>query len=459
MRAIIIILLSIVVFSSIIFANQSYGESRTCKSGFELILKATTEKPVCVKPSTAEKLVLRGWGIMPTNHVTPVENKTPKQSEPTEITSTNLIESNNQFAMDFYSQIKDDEENIFFSPWSISTAFALVYEGAKGTTADETQNVFRFLKDKQEQRSSFKSINDNLNEKDSSYKLLVANALWIAEGFQPFVEYVDNAKTFYDSEVSNVDFITDQGVNTINKWVKEKTEEKIQKLFPLGSTNQNTLLIITNAIYFNGTWANQFEEKNTIDEDFLVSPDNVVTAPMMKLYDTKFNYSQNEQLQIIELPYDGNKLSMFILLPNDADGLESIEESLSLENLTQLQSELGETSLDVVQIPKFILETDYDLKEKLSNLGVHSAFDPGDADFSGIAQVKPLYIQAAVHKAYVDVNEVGTEAAAATGIQVGTTSARTSPLIFKADHPFIFLIQDHETGNILFLGRIINPTE
>ena len=191
----------------------------------------------------------------------------------------------------------------------------------------------------------------------------------------------------------------------------------------------------------------------------MVSPDNVVTAPMMKLYDTKFNYSQNEQLQIIELPYDGNKLSMFILLPNDADGLESIEESLSLENLAQLQSELGETSLDVVQIPKFILETDYDLKEKLSNLGVHSAFDPGDADFSGIAQVKPLYIQAAVHKAYVDVNEVGTEAAAATGIQVGTTSAGPPPLIFKADHPFIFLIQDHETGNILFLGRIINPTE
>jgi len=185
---------------------------------------------------------------------------------------------------------------------------------------------------------------------------------------------------------------------------------------------------------------------------------NVVSAPMMKLFDTKFNYSQNEQVQIIELPYEGDKLSMLILLPSDVDGLKSLEEALSLEKLIQWKSELGETNLDLVQIPKFTLETNYGLTEKLINLGLHSAFEPAEADFTGIAEIKPLYIQSAVHKAYVDVNEVGTEAAAVTAIGIGTTSSiGPPPLIFKADHPFIFIIQDNETGNILFIGRVVDP--
>ena len=439
------IIISLVLFS-VIGISESFAKE--CDAGRELIIKSSNGNPACVTPATAQKLVERGWGFIPEISLVPIQTN-----------SENVILANNQFTIDFYSEIKDTKENIFFSPWSISTAFAIAYEGARGTTADEIQQVFGFPADDEQRRSEFKSINDDLNEKDAKYKLRVANALWLAEKFQPLQEYVDTAKNYYDSEVNNVDFISDEGANIINDWAKLKTENKIPMIIPPGSTDELTLLIITNAIYFNGTWTTQFDEKNTRDEDFKMDSVNVVTAPMMKLFDTKFNYSQNEQVQIIELPYEGDKLSMLILLPSDVNGLKSLEESLSLESLIQWKSELSETDLDLVQIPKFTLETKYDLSEKLINLGLHSAFDPSEADFSGIAEIKPLYIQSAVHKAFVDVNEVGTEAAAVTAIKMGTTSIGPPPLIFKADHPFIFLIQDKETNQILFFGRVVNPIE
>jgi len=310
------------VLLSVIGISESFAQE--CDLGWELIIKSSNGNPACVTPATAQKLVERGWGFIPEISLVPIQTN-----------SENVILANNQFTIDFYSEIKDTKENIFFSPWSISTAFAIAYEGARETTADEIQQVFGFPADDEQRRSEFKSINDDLNEKDAKYKLRVANALWLAEKFQPLQEYVDTAKNYYDSEVNNVDFISDEGINIINDWAKLKTENKIPLIIPPGSTDEFTRLIITNAIYFNGTWTTQFDEKNTRDEDFKVDSVNVVTAPMMKLFDTKFNYSQNEQVQIIELPYEGDKLSMLILLPSDVDGLKSLEEALSLEKLIQ----------------------------------------------------------------------------------------------------------------------------
>ncbi len=419
----------------------------TCKQGFDLIIKKNYNSPACVRPSTAEKLILRGWGI-PTDTASMVE-----------IEPSNIVDSTNRFARDFYSQVtKDNEENVFFSPLSISNAFAIAYEGAKGNTADEIRQVFDFPKNDENRRSSFLAMNNELNEKDPKYKLHIANALWIAEGFEPLSEYVDIAKTYYNSEVSNVDFVSDKGVNIINDWVKLKTEGKIKQIFPPGSTDENTRLAITNAIYFKGTWVTQFNENKTLDRDFMVNSEKVVKVPMMYLPETTFNYSSNDQLQILEMPYEGDKLSMLILLPNEIDGLKSLENSLNTEALSQWRNTLSQKSV-IVQIPKFKLETNYGLIPILQDLGMQSAFIPDVADFSGITKLEKLFITAGIHKAFVDVNEEGTEAVAATGIIVGTTSAKQPPPEFIADHPFIFLIQENDTGNILFMGRIVNPSD
>ncbi len=377
--------------------------------------------------------------------------KFESESKPESIISEKIdlvVDANNQFAIDFYSQVTaDKEENVFFSPWSITNAFAIAYEGARGNTADEMSDAFGFVKDDEKRRNAFASIHEDLNQKDAEYKLHVANALWIAEGFELFKEYVDTAKTYYDSEVNTVNFETN-GADIINEWVKNKTEEKIEKLFDPNSLS-GVRLVITNAIYFNGTWVMPFDEKRTSEQDFIVNAQKTVKVPMMSR-DSHYNYTDTDELQILELPYEGDRLSMLILLPNDVDGIKSIEESLSAQKISQWNDELLQKRL-FVQIPKFTMETDYNLVPELKKLGINAAFGP--ADFSGISNAD-LFISQAVHKAFVDVNEVGTEAAAATGIVM----LESMPPSFMADHPFVFIIQDKETGVILFMGKVVDPT-
>ncbi len=416
-----------------------------CNEGLQLIMK-NNGSPACVKTTTAEKLIERGWGIMPEQSIS--ETTEPIISKV--IDPTKIVNANNQFAIDFYSQVTaDKEENVFFSPWSITIAFAIAYEGARGNTADEMSDAFGFVKDDEKRRNAFASIHEDLNQKDAAYKLHIANALWLAEGFEPFQEYVNTAKTYYDSEVSTVNFLTD-GIDIINDWVKTKTEEKIKQLFPPGSGDSSTRMAITNAIYFKGTWVEQFDEEQTKMDDFRVNQQTVVKVPMMELKTTFLNYTRNDQLEILELPYEGDKLSMLILLPTSVDGIKSLEESLTTDNLNQWADKLRKAKTKVF-MPKFTLDTTYGLIPVLEELGIHDAF--GNADFSGISE-SDLFIEKAIHKAFVDVNEEGTEAAAATGI-IMTESA---PVPFRADHPFIFIIQDKETSNILFIGKIVDPT-
>jgi len=430
--------------------NGILPENVACNKGLEKIFKLDGS-PACVKPSTAEKLIQRGWAAMPEQNI----SETP---EPiiSEIDFTTIINANNQFALDFYSKVtKDNEDNIFYSPWSISTAFAIAYEGTRGNTADEISQVFGFPTDDNQRRNEFKSAINDLNQKDAKYNMTVANALWIADFFEPIQEYVDTAKIYYDSEVSKVDFVSTEGVKTINEWVKQKTEEKIDKVLVEGSTNELTRLVITNAIYFKGNWLTQFDEENTSDDDFWIGLDENVQVPMMRLEPTYFNYTKTDQLQVLELPYEGDKLSMLVLLPNEKDSLGAVEEELTVENLSRWKDNLSLTET-IVFLPKFTLETKYDLIPSLESLGMPTAFQEGVADFSGITELERLYIAQAIHKAFVDVNEEGTEAAAVTAIEIVTTSEPVYE-IFKADHPFIFIIQDNETDNILFLGRVINP--
>ncbi|MGI0040791.1 MAG: serpin family protein, partial [Nitrosopumilaceae archaeon] len=223
-----------------------------------------------------------------------------------------------------------------------------------------------------------------------------------------------------------------------------------------GSTDELTRLIITNAIYFNGEWTYPFSPDWTRESDFHTSKDKTVKVSMMDLNVRELNYTQNQLLEILELPYKGEKISMLILLPKEIEGLESVEEVLTADKLSQWRENLSETHIAVL-LPKFTAETKYDLKDSLQNMGMNIPFDEFNADFSGINETERLYIDQAVHKAFVNVYELGTEAAAATGLEVRATSG--PPATFAADHPFIFIIQDTQTGNILFMGKVVDPTQ
>jgi len=377
-----------------------------------------------------------------------------------------VVNASNQFALDFYFNIKDDEKgNIFYSPYSISTALAMTYEGARGKTADEIQSVFHFPKDDATRRSSVAAIYNGLNKKDAKYRLHTANALWVQKGYQLLNGYTDTIEKYYLGKATNVDFAgaTEHARQTINNWVEDKTDNKIKDLFPQGSLNSLTRLVLTNAIYFKGIWVKEFAKSETGEEDFRVSKDQTVKVPMMRRADNeaKFNYAETEELQILEMLYEGGDLSMLVLLPR-SDDLRPLEDSLTLKKLNEWENELKEQRLDVY-MPRFTFERKYFLNENLKEMGMPLAFTPPGmspgADFSGIAGDKELFIQLVVHQAFVDVNEEGTEAAAATGVSVGIVSVGPQIPIFRADHPFIFIIQEKETGNILFLGRVINPTK
>ena len=428
-------------------------ENVVCKENYEMIFKYDNS-PACVKPETVQKLTDRGWKIKSEQNIPkPQEPQLPSTTE-----SFDVIGANNQFAINFYSHVsQQNDENIFFSPWSISTAFAIAYEGSRDKTAQEIQQVFGFPTDYEDRTLEFQTAIRYLNPDDVPYQLSVANALWLAEMFDPFQEYVETATTYYGSEVSTVDFVSNDGVGKINAWVEEKTNDKIKNILAPGSTNEDTRLAITNAIYFKGNWVTQFNETDTRDESFWITPTEEVQVPLMRLKSITFNHTQTENLQILKMPYEGDRLSMLVLLPNERDGLPELEGSLSVENLNQWNEELRENKVHVL-MPKFKLETKYNLIAPLSDMGMPVPFTKGSANFEGIAPIS-LFISQAVHKAFVDVNEEGTEAAAATVIVISTESEGPRIPVFMADHPFVFLIQDDSTGNILFIGRVIDPTK
>lgn len=373
---------------------------------------------------------------------------------------TDIPSASNNFALNFYSQISENSsENIFFSPISIFTAFAVTYEGAQGDTASEIQQMFGFQTENQERRNNFQSI---LKEFESAgfmgmgtpeYELKMANALWVADHFEPKQDYIDTAKTYYGSKVDKVDFISNAGVETINNWIREQTQDRIDKLFEDDSTDELTAFVITNAIYFKGEWVHKFTPEFTRQADFHLNSQETVKVQMMDLDKPILNYAENDLLQIIQLPYKGDKVSMLVLLPKEIDGLQSLEENLNLENLSDWKNSLEESMVNVY-LPKFTSNTEYDLKGILQRMGMQIPFDSSMADFRGIAD-EQIYIDSAIHKAFVNVDEAGTEAAAATGITGRLTSG--PPNTFRADHPFIFIIQDDSNGNILFMGRVVDP--
>ncbi len=371
---------------------------------------------------------------------------------------------NSLFACDLYRHLANDSasENLFFSPYSISSALAITYEGARGTTADEIGSVLHLPENDTLRREGFAGINAGLNSGDANYTLRTANALWAEETYPFLPEYIDTAERYYAANATNLDFVgaPEESRRTINRWVEEQTEDKIRDLLPTGSITPLTRLVITNAIYFKGTWVTQFDANETTEDDFDVSQNETVRVPMMQRTDEDavYPYTETDTLQVLAMPYaheSGRELSMLVILPKDGN-LTVAEEALDAERISGMRLSLASQRVDVY-FPKFTLETEYSLPETLAAMGMPTAFT-GAADLSGMDGTKNLFVSDVVHKAFVDVNEEGTEAAAATGVVISLTSVREDATpVFKADHPFVFLIQENETGNILFMGRVIRP--
>jgi len=382
--------------------------------------------------------------------------------------STIVAEANNRFASDLYfalaAQPAGTGNNLFFSPYSVSSALALTAEGARGKTADEIFAVSRMPRNDTIRHSGFTAVNTMLNSAGSGSTLRVANALW-TDKVHPFLPgYTGIARQYYSANATSLDFAGAPEASrlAINQWVEEKTGNRIKNLLSSGSITPATRLVITNAVYFNGTWVLPFDAAKTQDAEFHPSPGTAVNVRMME--DTggkaRYWYAETRDVQYLELPYmpgSGRSMTMDIILPKGSD-LKPAEAVLSGNNLAVLQKAAGHRNV-MVYFPKFRMETGYRLPDTLSGMGMPTAFREGSADFSGMDGTTNLFISDVIHKAYIDVNEQGTEAAASTGV-VMVESAMLhpeNPPVFRADHPFIFLIQDRESGSILFMGRVADP--
>ena len=385
-----------------------------------------------------------------------------------------VVQGNNHFALELYRKLCGRDGNLFFSPYSISTALAMTYAGARETTAEQMAEALRLptsakvLADmkapgepmtQEEFAEAFGEIAKDLRGRggQEKYELRVANALWGQKDYAFLHSFIEQVEAAYAGKLEDVDFVTaaEKARQTINAWVEKQTNGKIKDLISQGVLDAMTRLVLTNAIYFKGNWATQFKEARTREAPFTLADGGTVQTPMMNQRES-FGYAETDTLQVLEMPYVGKELSMVILLPKKMSGLGALERQLSAEHLAQWLDPLAQREV-VVSIPKFKMTDKFSLGPVLASMGMPLAFSR-EADFSGMTGGRDLYISSVIHQAYVDVNEEGTEAAAATAVTMRLTSIgpdRTP--IFRADHPFIFMIRDTVSGGILFLGRVMNP--
>jgi serpin B len=372
-----------------------------------------------------------------------------------------LVEGNTAFALDLYGQLKSKPGNLFFSPYSISTALAMTYAGARGDTEKQMGRVLHLDQVQRQVHTSFGALQSRLAEagKAKGIEVSIANALWAQKGHPFLPAFLDIATRDYQANLNQADFETgaEAARGEINRWVAQKTKDKIQDILPAGSLDNLTRLVLANAIYFKGAWTKPYEKAQTSTQPFHLSATAQVNVPLMHHVDT-VKYTENPDYQAVELPYGTGDLSMVILLPRKVDGCGQLEDRLTPVLLSGALSQLKSRRVEIF-LPRFKLESSFELNRTLAAMGMPQAFT-SQADFSGMDGTKSLFISGVFHKAWGEVNEEGTEAAAATVVGV-RASAIMRPLepppVFRADHPFIFLIRDTHSGTVLFLGRLANP--
>ncbi len=373
-----------------------------------------------------------------------------------------LVAGNSDFAFDLYSLLFDEKTNLFYSPYSISLALAMTYAGAREQTAQQMAEVLHFALAQDRLHPAFNALDMALASRgeqldpDKRFRLRIANALWGQEGYAFLAAFLDELAENYGAGLRVLDFVgePDGSRQTINEWVEEETEDRIQDLLPPGSISSDTRLVLSNAIYFNAAWLHPFEEELTQDGAFHLLDGGQVTVPMM-VQSERLGYTASQGYQAVELPYLGGELSMVILLPAE----ETFQNWANHLDSEQWVTVVGEMERMQVQLtmPRFTFESGFRLRDALIRLGMKDAFSSA-ADFSGMTGGRDLFISDVYHKAFVAVDEEGTEAAAATAVVMELTAAPAQPIQVRIDRPFVFLIRDIETGSILFLGHVVNPS-
>ncbi|WP_437336925.1 serpin family protein [Sorangium sp. So ce394] len=377
---------------------------------------------------------------------------------------TALVSGNSAFALDLYQQLREEPGNVFYSPYSISTALAMTWAGAKGETETAMADTLRFGLGQDKLHPAFNWIDQELESRGQGaqgadgegFRLNVVNALWGQIGYGFEAPFLDTLALNYGAGMRVVDFVghKQEAVDLINGWVSDQTEGKIEKLVPIDAITAETVLVLTNAIYFNAAWRTPFEPTATADGPFEKADGTEVTVPLMHA-SLEMPYAEGEGYQAVAMPYDGDELSMVIVLPAKGT-LDAFEASLDAAKVDGIVGAMSEHLVETT-MPKFKFEYELSLKKTLEAMGMEIAFTSGVADFTGINAEGQPYIQDVLHKAFVGVNEAGTEAAAATAVIVGDESAPV-PASLALVNPFLFLIRDNATGSLLFVGRVADPS-
>jgi serpin B len=375
-----------------------------------------------------------------------------------------LVDGNSAFAFNLYQALRDEDGNLFYSPYSISLALAMTYAGARGDTEQQMADTLQFILSQDRLHPAFNSLDLELSRRGEGaegkdgegFRLNIVNAIWGQKDYEFLSQFLDLLAENYGAGLRVLDFINapEESRITINDWVSDQTEGRIEDLIPQGLINSLTRLVLTNAIYFNAAWEYSFPEDRTVDGPFYLLGGGEVTVPMMRQTES-FGYAEGDGYQAVELPYDGGELSMVILLPQTGN-FGAFENSLDSQQIAGIIENLEGRQVTLA-MPKFEFESEFSLRETLSAMGMPIAFS-GSADFSGMTGNRDLYIADVVHKAFVSVDEAGTEAAAATAVVMELTATPGEPVEVTIDRPFIFLIRDIETGAILFVGRVVNPS-
>ena len=371
------------------------------------------------------------------------------------------VEGNSAFTFDLYQALRSEEGNLFYSPYSVSLALAMTYAGARGETEDQMANTLRFVLPQNRLHATFNALDlelasrgEGAKGKDGEgFRLNIVNALWVQQDFEFLQGFLDLIAENYGAGLRLLDFVNapEESRILINQWVSDQTQDRIEDLVPQGFIDDDTRLVLTNAIYFNAAWLYPFSEHATKDGTFHLLDGGEVTVPMMK-ETAGFGYADGDGYQAVELPYDGDQLSMVILLPDEHQFL-AFESSLDANVVGAIAEDLHRGRL-ALTLPKFEVQSDFGLADRLADMGMPTAFSDA-ADFSGISGAGDLFITDVVHQAFISIDEAGTEAAAATAVGVGITSL---PPELEINRPFVFLIRDIQTGAILFVGRVLNPT-
>ncbi len=377
-----------------------------------------------------------------------------------------LVQGDNAFALDLYRVLRSGDGNVAFSPYSLSVALAMTYGGARGQTEAQMAKTLHYTLPQDRLHPAFNGLDQELakegktaSKSEQPMQLKIANAVWAEQTFSFLQAYLDLIARNYGAGIQLADIINNpEGVRQqINGWVSQQTNDKIKDLIPAGALDNMTRMVLVNAIYFKADWDKQFNTNNTKDAPFTLLDGKQVTSKQMSDDFSGVPYASGDGWQAVELPYVEKTAAMDILVP-DAGRFQDFESSLNAEKLNQILKSMKPLTVQVA-MPKFSFRSSFDMGEQLAGLGMPDAFDANLADFSGMTGKRDLYISKVVHQAYIAVDENGTEAAAATGIAMSLAMAMSPDKTLTIDHPFLFVIRDLKSGQILFMGRVLDPTK